>query len=230
MKQVADAAVAELGLSAVGTLRARLQAVADELDITTGWSSIQPEGRDDTHTAVALQQLGGGGQSDEHCAGGCQDNDDSCSKWLKPWAHFGIDCPVASEHLGHMVAQHGADRVRHALEEMWDVIQRRRESNCSKPCSKAACLIKFMTTLKDTLSSSLQPAGQGSCKFRDCMMSCQIWGDQTPSDEDTAIMKHLVHEMNFVRNAPTPTPNWLSPVCVVWQLCASSHLLVCLCV
>ena len=192
MKQLVDAAIAELGMAVAGSLRDRLQAVADELHIPTGWSS----------TPAAASAAG---DSSSACAAACATlcGDSLCkagTEWLKPWAHFGIDCPIGRKVICSLVAENGADRVRQALDRMWqDMTKRRGEfKDCgAKKCTEAQCLEKFLGTLKTTLSSSLQPAGQGSCSYRDCPMSKQIWGDREPSDEECAILKRLVKEMDF---------------------------------
>ena len=209
MKQIADAAVAELGLTVAGSLRARLQAVADELDISTGWSDTTassggPPGAAEAQPAGAPSEQSDTSKS-KSSAGGCPCADkqtSNCAKWLKPWAHFGMDCPHACNHIEKMVAQHGADRVRGALEEMWTEMQKyqaccEEKGDTPSKCSSAECMVKWVAMLKDKLSSSLVPAGQSSSKFRDCPMSRQIWGDRVPSGEDCAIMKRLVKEMDF---------------------------------
>ena len=208
-KQVTDAAVAELGLPVQGSLRARLQAVADELDISTGWSDTAgPPAAASAGTQPEAPRWQGQGCacSAPGCSGGCSCSKSACSKWLKPWAHFGMDCPKACGQIDSMVEQHGADRVRQALEEMWTEMEKRRgqaSASCCKEITKGECQVRFMGMLKDKLSSSLRPAGQGSCtkaalqRLPDCKQMRLIWGDCEPNDDDRAIMRRLFKEMDF---------------------------------
>ena len=182
VKQLADAAIAELGIRATGSLRDRLQAAADELHISTGWNRATGACTE-PHAGETCPNLGGQG-----------------AVWLKPWAHYALDCPKAREMVCKMVTEHGADRVRHALDKTWLHMQQRRlqMSECDKQkCTRSDCYLKFMETLKASVSSSLQPCGQAS-SLCDCTSSLKrIWGCRQPSDEERAIVQRLVSQMDF---------------------------------
>jgi hypothetical protein len=180
IKQVADAAIAELGISATGSLRNRLQAVADELHISTGWSR-----------AAESPQTG---DSMRSCL-----SDVPAEVWLKPWAHFSLDCPRARNVVCKLVTEHGADRVRLALEKTWRHMEERRlqMSQRGQTCTLSSCMLEFVQKLKESVSSSLQPCATGSASaLCNCGSVERIWG-RKPSDSECAIVKQLVEQMDF---------------------------------
>ena len=181
LKQLADAAVAELGIRATGSLRDRLQAAADELHISTGWKR-DTDACTEPHAGETCPNLGGQG-----------------AVWLKPWAHCALGCPKVREIICKLVAEHGADRVRHALDKTWLHMEQRRlqMSECDKQkCTRSSCYLEYMESLKASVSRSLQPCGQASSPSDCRSLLKRIWGCRQPSDEERAIVQRLVLQMD----------------------------------
>lgn len=121
--------------------------------------------------------------------------------WLKPWAHFSLDCPMAREEVSKLVTAHGADRVRLALENTWRHMEERRlqMSQCDmQKCTRSSCMLKFVEALKESVSSSLQPCATGKARaLCDCGSTERIWGGRKPNDVECAVVKRLVEQMDF---------------------------------